>query len=433
MEVTVEVTQGLERRMTVMLPESGLDKKIQQRLRSLSKTVRMEGFRPGKVPLKIINQRYKGQVTAEVMEDLVQASFAEALSKEEIQPAGGPTLQSQERKDGDAFEYAVTFEVYPEIEIKGLNKIKVEKPIVEIMEEDTDKMIETLRQQRVSWEVVERASRKDDRLVVDFEGKINDEVFEGGSTQGMPIVLGTGIMLKDFEDNLVGLKAGDEKTFKVKFPKDYHAEKIAGKKAEFTVKVDSVSEPVLPEVDDEFARAFGVEKGGIDQLRVDTRDNMQRELDQAIRTQVKNQVMDGLLEQNQIEVPNALIDEEVQRLREATLQDMQRAGSTEVPDLPASAFEDQARRRVSLGLLIAELVKTNGIKPDKDKLEEEIKTIASTYEQPEAVEKAYREKPELRQGVEAVVLEGQVVDTLLDQVKVKEEKKGFYDVVQSRV
>lgn len=433
MEVTVEVTKGLERRMTVTLPDSDIDEQIEKRLRSLSKTVKLEGFRPGKVPQKIIKQRYKGQVTTEVMGDVVQTTFGQALSQEDIRPASGPTLQSREMKDDNVFEYIVTFEVYPEITIKGLDKIKVEKPIVETTDEDIDKMITTLRQQRITWNEVERESQKDDRMVVGFDGRIDGEDFDGGSTKDMPIILGAGSMLSEFEDNLVGLKAGDEKTFKVKFPKDYHAENIAGKTAEFSVKVDSVSEPILPEVDDAFARDFGVGDGGVDKLREDIRDNMQRELDHAIRTQVKSQIMEGLLEKNEIDLPNALVDEEIQRLREATLHDMKRAGNANMPDMPSSAFEDQARKRVSLGLLVAELVKINEIKPDKARLDEEIKVIASTYEQPEAIEQAYRDRPELRQGIEATVMENQVVDVLMEQVKVKEVKKNFYDVVQSRV
>ena len=432
MEVKVEVTQGLERRMTVTLPDSGIDTQVEKRLNRIAKTARMEGFRPGKVPRKIIQQRYKDQVTAEVMSDVVQSSYGEALSKEDIQPASGPTLQSQDIKDDNAFEYAVTFEVYPEIELKGLDKIEVEKPVVEIVEDDIDKMILTLRQQRVSWETVDRESQKDDRIIVDFDGSIDGENFDGGSTKGMPIVLGSGTMLSDFEDNLIGLKAGAEKTFTIEFPKDYHAEKIAGKQAEFNVKVNSVSAPVLPQVDDEFAKAFGVE-GGVEKLREEVRDNMQRELDQAVRVQIKNQVMEGLLSQNEVDVPNALVDEEIQRLREASLRDMKRVGDMKMPDLPMAAFEDEARRRVALGLLVAEIVKAHEIKPDAGKLDQEIKNIAATYEQPAAVEQAYRDKPELRQSVEAAVVENQVVETLLEQVKVKDVEKNFYDVVQSRV
>jgi len=234
------------------------------------------------------------------------------------------------------------------------------------------------------------------------------------------------------------MSAGEEKTFNVSFPDDYHGEAVAGKTAEFITKVSSVSEPVLPELDDEFVKKFGVEEGGVEeggveQLRSDIRDNMQRELDSAIRSQVKNQIMDGLLENNEFDLPNAMVDEEIERLREATLEDMKRAGNNSMPDMPASVFEDQARRRISLGLMVAELVKTNDIELDKDKFEEEIKTISATYEQAEAVEQAYRDRPELRQGVEAVVIENQVVDVLLDQVDLTDVKKGFYDVVQSRV
>jgi trigger factor len=433
MEVTVETTEGLERRMTVSIPDSDIESQVEKRLRSIAKTARMEGFRPGKVPFKMISRQYKGQVTAEIMGDLVQSTFGEALGKEELHPAGGPTLQSQDLKDDNIFEYTVTFEVYPEIEIKDLDKIKVERPAVEISDEDIEKMIETLRQQRATWNEVERASQKDDRIVVGFEGKIDGEVFDGGSTQGMPMVLGAGTMLSDFEDNLLGMSAGEEKTFNVKFPDDYHGDAVAGKTAEFTAKVDSVSEPVLPEIDDEFIKAFGVEEGGVEQLRSDIRDNMQRELDSAVRSQVKNQIMDGLLEKNEFDIPNAMVDEEIERLRESTIEDMKRAGNSESPDMPASIFEDQARRRISLGLMVAELVKTNDIKLDNDKFEEEITTIAATYEQSAAVEQAYRSKPELKQGVEAVVIENQVVDVLLDQVDLTDVKKGFYDVVQSRV
>jgi len=433
MEVTVEVTQGLERRMTVSIPDNDVESQVEKRLRSIAKTARMEGFRPGKVPFKLIAKQYRGQVTDEVMGDLVQSTFGEALSKESLQPAGGPTLQSRDIKDDNVFEYAVTFEVYPEIEIQNVDKIKVERPAVEIADEDIDKMIDTLRQQQVTWNEVDRASQKDDRVVVGFDGKIDDESFDGGATEGMPVVLGAGTMLSDFEDNLLGMKAGDEKTFDVVFPDDYHGAAVAGKTAQFTAKVDSVSEPVLPELDDEFVKAFGVDEGGVEKLRSDIRENMQRELDNAVRTRVKNQIMDGLLEQNEFDVPNAMVDEEIQRLREATMEDMKRAGNSEMPDMPAAMFEEQARRRIKLGLMVAELVKTNEITPDKDKIDEEIKAVAATYEQSAAVEQAYRGKPELMQGIEAVVIENQVVDMLLDQVDLNDVEKGFYDVVQSRV
>lgn len=433
MEVTVEVTQGLERRMTVTIPDNDIESQVEKRLRSIAKTARMEGFRPGKVPYKMIARQYRGQVTAEIMGDLVQSTFGEALGKQSLSPASGPTLQSQDLKDGNVFEYSVTFEVYPEIEIQGLEKIKVERPKVEISDADVDRMIDTLRKQRTTWNEVDRASQKDDRVMISFDGKIDGESFEGGATEGMPVVLGAGSMLSEFEDNLLGVKAGEEKVFNVSFPEDYHGAAVAGKTAEFTVKVDSISEPVLPEVDDEFAKSFGVENGDVEQLRVDIRDNMQRELDSAVSSGVKNQIMDGLLENNKFDLPNAMVDEEIERLRQATMEDMKRSGSQNLPDMPASIFEDQARRRISLGLMVGEIVKSNDIKMDQEKFDEEIRAIASTYEQSDAVERAYRDKPELRQGIEAVVIENQVVDYLLDEVDVTDVEKGFYDVVQSRV
>ncbi len=433
MEVTVEVTQGLERRMTVTIPDNDIAAQIEKRLRKIAKTARMQGFRPGKVPFKMISQQYKGQVEAEVMGDLIQSSYGEALSQESVVPAGSPSLQSQDLKDDGVFEYAVTFEVYPEIEVKGLDNIKIEKPAVEISDENVEKMITTLRQQRATWNEVERASQKDDRIVIDFDGEIEGEAFDGGSTKDMPVVIGTGTMLQDFEDNLLELKAGDEKKFDVNFPADYHGQAVAGKTATFSVNVKSVNEPVLPELDEEFAKSFGVEDGSIDQLRTDIRENMQRELDQTVRSSVKNDLMDALLDENEIDVPNAMIDEEVARLRESTKEDMKRAGQSGEIELPSAMFEEQARRRVALGLLVGEVIKTNELELDKDKLEEEIKTIAGTYEEAEAVEKAYRERPDLKQGLEAVVMENQVVDTLLEQVNVNEVTKDFYDVVQSRV
>lgn len=433
MEVTVEATQGLERRMTVTIPDNDIDAKVEKRLRSIAKTARMQGFRPGKVPFKLISQQYRDQVTAEIMGDLVQSTYGDALTQESIMPAGGPTLQSQDLKEDNVFEYAVTFEVYPEIEVKELDKIKVERPVVTIQDEDVDRMIDTLRKQQLTWNEVDRASQNEDQIVIDFDGKIDGESFEGGATQDMPMVLGAGTMLADFEANLQGLKAGEEKTFEVNFPEDYHGQAVAGKTAEFTVQVKKVSEPVMPEVNEDFAKLFGVEDGSVEQLRTEIHENMQRELDNSIRTTVKNQVMDGLMEHNSFDVPNAMLDEEIERLRQATMEDMKRSGNQNLPDMPASIFEEQARRRIALGLMISELVKTNDIKLDSDMVDEEIRKVAATYEQSAAVEQAYRDKPELRQGVEAVVLENQVVATLLDQVEVNDVEKGFYDVVQNRV
>lgn len=433
MEVTVEVKTGLERRMTVIIPDNDIAAQVEKRLHSIAKTARMQGFRPGKVPFKMISQQYKSQVESEVMNSLIQSSYGEALSRESLVPASNPTIESRHLKADNIFEYAVIFEVYPQIEIKGMDNIRIKKPVVVISNENIDKMLTILQQQRTTWSEVERESQENDRIVIGFEGKINGEIFDGGSTKSMPIIIGSGTMLKDFEDNLVGLRPGEEKTFDVVFPEDYPGKAVAGKTAQFTIHVESVNKPVLPEVDKEFAQSFGVKNGNIDQLRSDIRDNMQRELDQTVRNTVKNDLMDALLEQNEIDIPNAMVDEEISRLRESYRQDMKHAGQTTEIELPSAALEKQARRRVTLGLLIGELIKTNNLKLDKNKLEEEIKAIASTYEESAAVEATYREQASLKQGLEAVVMENQVVDLLMEQVTVDEVEKDFYDIVQRKV
>ncbi len=433
MEVTVEVVQGLERRMTVTIPVNGIQSKVDKKLRLMAKTARMQGFRPGKVPFRMIKRQYLDQIETEVVADIIQSTYGKALLKENIRPASGPALQSRDLKDDNTLEYVMTFEIYPEIEVQGLDRIKVEKPVVTISEENVDRMIQTLRQQRTDWNEVDRESRHDDRLVIAFEGSIDDEKFDGSSAKDMPLVLGSGSMLSEFENRLVGMKAGEEKRFDVTFPEDYPGKAVAGKTAQFIVNVDSVSEPELPELDDEFARAYGVDEGGMEQFRRDVKENMQRELNQVVRSSVKNQIMDGLLENNQIEIPNALVDEEVERLRQSAREDMQRSGSDASLKLPSSVFEVQARRRVQLGLLVAKLIRTNKIEPDKEKFEEEVRTIASTYEESDVVERAYRDRLDLRQQLEAVIMENQLIDVLLEQVDVSDAAKDFYDVVQHRV
>lgn len=430
MEVTVEVMQGLERRMTIRVPDNGIQSKVDKKLHSIAKTAHMQGFRPGKVPFRMIKRQYLDQVRTAIVEDIIRSTCMEALSQENIMPANRPALQSQDLKDGDILEYVVTFEAYPEVEVQGLDRIRVEKPVATVSEENIDRMIHTLRQQRADWNEVDRESRKDDRLVIAFEGRIDGEEFDGSSAKDMPLVLGAGSMLGEFEDNLIGMKTGEEKVFDVTFPEDYPGPVVAGRTARFNVNVDSVSEPQLPELDDEFARAYGVTKGGVAQLRNQAKENMQRELDQAVRSRLKSQIMDGLLENNQMEIPNAMVDEEAERLRRAAQEGSNRwSGGGIGMDLPPSVFENQARRSVRLGLLVAKLLLVNEIKPDRERFVAEVRTIAATYEDSDAVERAYHDSPDLRKKLEARVMEDQLVDTLLEQVDVSEVTKNFYDVV----
>ncbi len=430
MEITVEVIQGLERRMTVRVPNNGIESKVNKKLHSIAKTTHLQGFRPGKAPLRMIKKQYLVQVEAEIVQDIIQSTCIEALSQENIRPASRPALQSRDLKDDNVLEYTVTFEVYPEVEIQGLDKIKVEKPVTTISEENIDHMIRTLRQQQADWNEVDRESRKDDRLVIAFEGRINNEKFDGSSAENMSLVLGTGSMSSEFEDNLVGVKAGEEKVFDVTFPEDYPGPVVAGKTARFVVNVHSVSEPELPELNDEFAKAYGIDEGGMKQLRKEVAKNMQRELSQAVHFKVKTQIMEGILENNQIEIPNALVDEEIEELRQTTRKDIKRRTKGDANlGLPSSILKDQARRHVRLGLLVAKLIQTNGIKPDLEKFAAEARTIAATYENSDAVEQAYRDNPDLRQKLEARIMEDQLVDVLLEQVDVSEIAKDFYDVI----
>ena len=394
----------------------------------------MQGFRPGKVPFNMIKRQYQRRVEAEVMGDVIQTTYEQALSAEGLHPAGSPALQSQSLKADDVFEYAVTFEIYPDFEVKGLDKLTIEKPTVQVTDKNIDKMLEILRRQRTTWRDVTRKARQGDRLSISFDGKIAGEGFAGSTAENIELILGNHIMPSDFEDQLLGSKPGEEKTFAVTFADDYQGTAVAGKTATFVVKVGAVQEAVLPPVDDAFIRSFGVDKGGIARLREDIRENMQRELAQAVQAKVKAQIMEGLLEHNPIALPKTLVDEEIARMRSSVRQDQQRAGgkkaAAELP--PASMFEQQAQRWVRLGLLVGELIKSNSIELDREKFDAEVKTIAATYEDSAMVERMYRESPDLRRKIEATVMENQLIDVLLGMVNITEVEKDFYEVVQHR-
>ncbi|HEY5601738.1 MAG TPA: trigger factor, partial [Gammaproteobacteria bacterium] len=313
MQVSIETTGGLERRMTVQIPKDKLEKEIQARLKQLAGRAKIQGFRPGKAPMNVIKQRYGGQVEQEVMGELIQSSYVEALTQQNLRPAGMPHIKPAETgKESGAMTYIATFEVYPDVTIQGLEKIKVERPVLEISEQDIDAMLETIRKQRKQWQETDRAAEIGDRVVIDFEGFMNGEPFEGGRAQAYAMELGAKRMIPGFEEQLLGIKAGEERTLKLKFPADYHAKELADKDVEFKVAAHKVEMPVLPELNEEFAKLFGVTEGGLQAFREQVKDNMQREAEQKIRTQVKRQVLDGVLEQNPIDVPRALIDSEIE-------------------------------------------------------------------------------------------------------------------------
>ncbi len=413
--------------MTVQVPAERLTEAVDARLKSLRGRVRINGFRPGKVPLKILRQQYGASVLQEAMTELLQSSFQEAIVQEGLQPVGGPSIEPVNMKEGEPLEYKATFEVYPEIEVADVSSLEVSRYEVEIEESDIDKMVENLRKQRQSWETVERASQDGDQVIVDFKGFVGDEAFDGGEASDLPIVIGEGRMIPGFEDQLKGVSAGDELEVNVTFPDDYHVEDLAGKEARFEVKVKAVNEARLPEVDDEFLKAFGVEEGGVEKLREDIRENMQRELKQKIKSKIKDQVMKGLLDLHPVDLPKALVSEEIGRMRQ---QASSGAPQNDVPELPDALFEEEAKRRVALGLIVGQVIRDKEVKLDKDRVEAELDDIAASYEDAEQVKQYYRSNPDQMNLLEAMVLEDQVVDWVLSNAKVSDEKKSFDDIME---
>lgn len=428
MQVSVENTSALERRLTIGVPAERVENEVNKRLQQTARRAKVPGFRPGKVPMSVIRQRFEDSARQEALGDLIQATFYEAIVEQKLNPAGTPSVEPKVFEKGKDLEYVATFEVYPEFEVKGLEGIEVERQQAEVSDADLDNMLETLRKQNTRFEKVERAAQNDDQLNIDFVGRIDGETFAGGSAKNTPLVLGSGRMIPGFEEGLVGAKAGEERVVAVTFPEDYQNLDLAGKAAEFTITVNSVSEPKLPELNEEFFALFGIKEGGLEGFREEVRKNMTRELRQALKTKVKAQVMDGLLAANPVEVPKALVQNEVDRLRVQAVQ--QFGGSIKPDQLPAELFEEQARRRVSLGLIIGELVKQFELKPDEARVRELIEEMASAYQEPEQVVNWYYKNEQQLGEVRSVVLEEQVVDTVLGKAKVTDKQVSYEEAVK---
>ena len=428
MQVSVESTSALERRMTVGVPAERIETEVSKRLQQTARRAKVPGFRPGKVPMSVIRQRYEDSARQEALGELIQASFYEAVVEQKLNPVGAPSVEPKAFEKGQDLQYVATFEVYPQVEVGGLEKIAIERLSADVGDADVDNMLDILRKQNTRFEAAERAAENGDQLTIDFVGKIDGEAFAGGSAKGTQLVLGSGRMIPGFEDALVGVKAGEERVINPTFPEDYQNLDLAGKTAEFTVTVSAVAAPQLPELNDEFFALFGIKEGGLDGFRAEVRKNMERELRQAIKSKVKNQVMDGLLETNPVEVPKALIANEVDRLR---VQAVQQFGGNIKPDqLPAELFEEQAKRRVSLGLLVAEVVKQFDLKPDDARVRELIEEMASAYQEPEQVVAWYYKNDQQLNEVRSVVLEEQVVDTVLQKANVTDKSVSYEEAVK---
>jgi len=430
MQVSVESTKGLERVLTITVAAEAFDKVFDERLRHLSKTQRVDGFRPGKVPVSVIAKRFGAAIEQEVGGDIMQRNFYDAVIAEKLNPAGAPAVAPLARKKGEDFVFTATFEVYPEVALKGLDTLKVETITAEIEDKDLDNMLVTLQKQHAEWKEVKRKSKKNDQVTVDFEGSIDGEVFEGGKAEGFQIVLGSERMIPGFEKGIIGHKTGEEFDIEVTFPEDYHAEQLKGKTATFAINLTKVENQILPEMTEEFVKKFGVETGDLETLKADVKKNMQRELDQVLKNTAKDNVLTALVESNEVEVPKALVDGEVNVLRKQAMERYgQQMDPKNLPELPAELFTEQAEKRVKVGLLLGEVIKTNELAVDPAKVTELIETAASSYENPAEVVEYYKNNKELMQNMENVALEEQAVDFVIAQAKVKAVKKSFDDVM----
>ncbi|OOS07441.1 trigger factor [Moraxella cuniculi DSM 21768] len=433
LQVSVNVISDKETQLTVKVPVGNIQSKVESRIRSVAKTAKIDGFRKGKVPVSHIRAQYGAGIQQEVINDVIRDTVFEALAGEKIRVVGVPSIDDV-KLENDFLVYQATVETFPKVEVQGLGEIEVERQVASVSDADVDTMIENLQKQRQTFETKDGELVDGDEAVFDFAGSIDGEKFEGGSAENYSLVIGSGRMIPGFEDGMKGMKAGEEKTIKVTFPEDYQAEHLAGKEAEFVITVKEVKQAKLPELDDEFFALFGVTEGGLDKLKADVRKNMEREVKHAARNQVKQAAFDALLEKNEFEVPKVMLDQEIDRQRQLMLNRFaQQFGANpatfDANMLPNELFEDQALRAVRLGVLVSQIIETQKIEVDQERVTAFIAEAAENYEDPQEVIEYYTNDKAQRSQVESVVLEDQVVDYLLGQAKVSEKEVKYQDLL----
>lgn len=430
MQVSVETTSGLERRVTIQVPAAQIDEAVEERLKQTAKSARINGFRRGKVPMSFVRRQFGNEVRAEVVSEVMRTKYVEAITQEKLNPAGFPEIDASVNEAGKDLEFVATLEVYPEVEVGSVADLSVEKPVASVSDEDLDKMIEVLREQQAKWIEVDRAATEQDQVNIDFEGFIDGEAFEGGKAEGHDLGLSSGTFIPGFEAQLVGTKAGEEKDVNVTFPEDYQAEQLKGKDAVFKVKVNKVSEQQKPELNDDFFKLYGVEEGGLEAFRADVKKNMERELEQVIKNKVKEQIVTALVERNAFDVPKALISNEIDALRQQAVQQFGGPSNFDASALPAELFQEQAEKRVKLGLLMASVVEAKELKADEAAIRAYVEKLAESYQDPQQVVDYYMNNDQMRQQLESAVLEEQVVETLLNEAAVSEVEMSYDDAIK---
>lgn len=431
MQVSVESTSSIGRRLTIQVPAEQVDQAVETRLRKTAQSARLNGFRPGKVPMNVVRSRFGGDTRAEVVNELIRQHYVQALTEQSLNAAGYPEIELKVNEAGKDLEVVADIEIYPEIELKSIEGTEVERPSADITDADIDEMIETLRKQAADWQEVERAAEEGDQITIDFEGFLGDEAFEGGKAEGHALVLGSGSFIPGFEDQLKGAKSGDEPTVKVTFPEDYQAEHLAGKEATFKTKIHKVEAQQLPEVDAEFMKRFGVEDGDNASFRAEVRKNMTRELDAAIENRVKQQVIDALKAANAIEVPGGLVQQEIDGLKRQAAQQFGLGEDFDVTQLPNELFEEQARSRVQVGLLLSEFIQQQELDATDDEIRTFAEKVAQQYQQSEQVVDQYMQNEQLKNQLKSAVLENKAVEKLLEQATVKDVTLSYQDALAS--
>ena len=432
MSVTVETLENLERKVIVSLAWADINAETDKRLKQTQRRVKIDGFRPGKAPLKMVASMYGASAQNEVINELVQRAFYDIAVSENLKVAGFPRFEGvEEQDDKDSLKIAAIFEVFPEVSIGDLSASEIEKVTSEVGDAEVEKTVEILRKQRTRFNHVDRAAQNSDRVIIDFEGKINGEPFAGGSSKNYAFVLGSGQMLPEFEAGIAGMKAGESKDVEVNFPEDYHGKDVAGKTAVFTITLNNVSEATLPEVDAEFAKALGIADGDVAKMREEVKKNVAREVERRTQEQTKESVMEALLKAVELQVPNALVNDEAARLAEEMKQNFVNQGMANAGqvNLPADMFKEQAHRRVALGLILAKLVEENKLEPTEEQIKAVVANFAESYEDPQEVIDWYYADASRLQGPTSLAVESNVVNFVLGKAKVTEKTLSFDEVM----